>query len=399
VAAAFLTLMPSPPAEAVAAQATAVGAAQPPRPAIFSPVVDLLCVGGLSILLIVPMLLSGREDLAFLNIGVLIWMQALINYSHFMASYRIIYRDREMIRRHRWAAIWMPMILLGYALLALWQAQQQRPLLVGVMVAVGSGYLAWHYTGQVWGMMASYTYLAGGRIDKSERLLIRSSLRILLVWHLVWFVNIWFRQTSLPEPFWLVPLYQAVTAATLLAAVLGGLGILKIRLRSGSFPPARALVAWIAIFVWYAAMWRWGLPALFLVQLAHAIQYLEFPARVELNRATRTAATRATGHMALYGAGLLAASFLVVLAVPGPAMSVVAGFLGLEPNKVAPVLILTFINIHHYFTDGVAWKLGNPEVRKDLFSHVNPATVPLPAGPAGPANPAGGKRKRRPVER
>ena len=84
------------------------------------------------------------------------------------------------------------------------------------------------------------------------------------------------------------------------------------------------------------------------------------------------------------------------LAVPGPAMSVVANFLGLEPNKVAPVLILTFINIHHYFTDGVAWKLGNPEVRKDLFSHVNPATVPLPAGPA---NPTGGKQKRRPVDR
>ena len=130
-----------------------------------------------------------------------------------------------------------------------------------------------------------------------------------------------------------------------------------------------------SISAWYAAMWRWGLPALFLVQLAHALQYLEFPARVELNRATRTARTRAAGHMALYAAGLLAASFLVILAVPGPAMSVVATFLGMEPNRVAPVLVLTFINIHHYFTDGVAWKLSNPEVRKDLFAHVNPGAL------------------------
>ncbi len=361
---------------------TSAEAVAPRRAAILSPIVDLLCVGGLSIVVIVPLLVSDREELGFLNIGALIWIQALINYSHFMASYRIIYRDRQMILRHKWASIWMPLILLGYGLIALWQAQLQHPLLVGVMVAVGSGYLAWHYTGQVWGMMASYTYLAGGRFDKSERILIRSSLRILLAWHLVWFASIWYRQTSLPEPFWLVPLYQMISAATVLALVLGALGILKVGLRTGRFPPARALVAWIAIFVWYAAMWRWGLPALFLVQLAHALQYLEFPARVELNRATRTAATRAAGHMAFYGAGLLTASFLVILAVPGPAMSAVATFLEIEPNKVAPLLILTFINIHHYFTDGVAWKLSNPEVRKDLFAHVNPgappATVPSP---------------------
>jgi hypothetical protein len=31
-----------------------------------------------------------------------------------------------------------------------------------------------------------------------------------------------------------------------------------------------------------------------------------------------------------------------------------------------------FINIHHYFTDGVIWKISNPEVRKDLFAHVLP---------------------------
>ena len=52
------------------------------------------------------------------------------------------------------------------------------------------------------------------------------------------------------------------------------------------------------------------------------------------------------------------------------AMSVVATFLGTEPNKVAALLILGFINLHHYFTDGVAWKLSNPEVRKDLFAHL-----------------------------
>src|SRR5262249_57912232 len=98
--------------------AEAVGAS-PSRAAIISPLVDLLCVGGLSILIIVPLLLSGQEQLGFATVGVLIWTQSLINYSHFMASYRIIYRDREMIRRHKWAALWVPLIMLIFVVAAL----------------------------------------------------------------------------------------------------------------------------------------------------------------------------------------------------------------------------------------------------------------------------------------
>ena len=61
---------------------------------------------------------------------------------------------------------------------------------------------------------------------------------------------------------------------------------------------------------------------------------------------------------------------MVVLAVPGPAMSLVANFLGATPNNAAAALVLYFINIHHYFTDGVIWKISNPDVRKELFAHV-----------------------------
>ena len=357
---------------------------------ILSPAIDLLCVGGLSILLIVPLLASGRADLLFLDIGVLIWIHALINYSHFMASYRIIYRDREMILRHKWASMGVPLVLLVYCLVAFWQASQGPPLLIGALSLVASSYLAWHYTGQAWGMMASQTYLAGQRFEPLERSLIRAGLRILLVWHVVWFLRIWIGETRLPEPLWLEPLYRVITAATALAAVLGGAGILKFWFRTGRGLPARALVPWVAIFVWYAAMWRWGLPALFLVQLAHAIQYLEFPIRVELNRATRAAAAKATVHMAGYVALLLAASFLIILTVPGTAMSALADFLGTTPKKAASLLVLAFINVHHYFTDGVAWKLSNPEVRKDLFAH-----LPAPAEAGSKAPRSKGKAPRR----
>jgi len=333
---------------------------------ILSPVIDFLLVGGLSVIIFVPLLLSGRSDLVLIGAGAQAWVATLINMPHFMASYRLVYRSRETIMRHKWASIYVPAILLVYIVIALWEAQSS-PALVVVLISVASAYLAWHYTGQVWGMMASYAYLGGTPFEKIERTLIRTGLRILLAWHVVWFLY-----TELANPTRVRPVYYALSAATLVAFALGVAGIVRMRRRTGMLPPARALMAWVAIFVWYAVMAR-DPKAIFWIQIAHAIQYLAFPIRVEINRTVAghaKSAGRFAGHMALYAAGLLGMSYLIAQVVPGPAMSVVADVFGEEPGKVAPVLILMFINIHHYFTDGVIWKISNPEVRKELFAHV-----------------------------
>jgi hypothetical protein len=34
--------------------------------------------------------------------------------------------------------------------------------------------------------------------------------------------------------------------------------------------------------------------------------------------------------------------------------------------------VISFINLHHYFIDGVIWKIRNPQVRRDLFGHLQP---------------------------
>ena len=339
------------------------------RPSILSPIVDFLLVGGLSLIVFVPLLMSGRTDLVLVGAGAQAWLAATINMPHFMASYRLIYRSREMILRHKWASIYVPAILIIYSAFALWEARQS-PVLVIVLVSVSSAYLAWHYPGQVWGMMASYAYLGGAKFERSERLLIRTGLRILLAWQVTWFLY-----TQLRDPSIVRPVYLLISAGTVVAFVLGAIGILKMRLRTGKFPPARALVAWLAIFSWYAVMAR-DPKALFWIQIAHALQYLAFPIRVEMNRtASEPAASskKFVGHMIIYGAGLLAISIIVARVVPASAMSVVGNVFGEEPGRAAPILILMIINIHHYFTDGVIWKISDPEVRRELFSHVKAA--------------------------
>ena len=333
--------------------------------AILTPTIDLLLVGGLSLIVFVPLLLSGRKDLVIIGASAQAMLAGMINMPHFMASYRLVYRDRESILRHKWASIYVPAILLAYMGLAIvesWRSPNSHVLVI-VLVTVSSTYLAWHYTGQVWGMMASFAYLEGVSFSRSERLLIRTGLRILLVWHLSWFLY-----TQLRDPTRVEALYRIVSAGTVVAFALGAAGLIQLWRRTGKRPPLRAIVAWLAIFAWYAMMAR-DPKALFWIQIAHALQYLAFPIRVEMNRTTQ-ARRPALKYMLLYAAGLLGASVLAALIIPKATMGAIGRIFGEEPGKAAPILILMFINIHHYFTDGVIWKISNPEVRKELFAHV-----------------------------
>jgi len=347
---------------------TAYGVAAKAHGSIISPVVDFLSVGGLSLLLMIPLLLSGRRDLVLIGAGAQAWIATAINMPHFMASYRLVYGSKAMMRAHKWAAFYIPGILLMYIVVAI-LASQTSQTMVFVLITVSSLYLAWHYTGQVWGMMASFAYLDGQSFDKTERLLIRTSLRILLVWHLAWFLY-----TQLRDPSRVTLIYYIASGAMSVAFVLGAVGLVRMSRRTGRRTPTLAIVAWLAIFTWYALMAR-DPKALFWVQIAHAIQYLAFPVRMELNQASsapKTSKSVVAMHMVLYAIGLLVISFLVGQVVPVSLMGVVGRMFGEEPAQAAPILILMFINIHHYFTDGVLWKISNPEVRKQLFAHVKP---------------------------
>ncbi len=322
--------------------------------------------------------------------GVQAWIAALVNMPHFMASYRMVYRTKASILVHRWAAIYIPALLIAYILFAVVMSRT-TDLYVTLLMTVQGGYLAWHYTGQAWGMMATYAWMDGRPFGALERRLVRGGLYILLAWHVIWFFHHGF-------PSWrLDPLYQGATLLSAFALAGGLVGFGLMHARTGRMPPGRALIAWAAIFVWYAAMAR-DPRAIFWVQIAHAVQYLMFPLRVEANRTARAGADRrrVARHMTIFVIALLGASVVMAVLVPAGAMAVAADWLGRRPGEIAGMSLLAFLNIHHYFTDGVVWKLRNPEVRQDLFGHL-PATstTPAPASSAPVAAPALTRRQRR----
>ncbi len=337
-------------------------------PSIVSPFVDALAIGGLSILVLVPLLVLDRTDVLLLNAGVQAWVGALVNMPHFLASYRMVYRTRESIRAHPWAAIYIPALLLSACIGAV-IASRWTDVPVSALLTISSTYLAWHYTSQAWGMIATFTYLDGNPFNAIERRLVRSSLYILAAWHVVWFFYLGYDQVVD-----LTPLYTGLSVLTAVALAMGLAGFAMHRARTGRIAPLRAWIPWIAIFVWYGAMARIGLPALFIVQIAHALQYLIFPFRVEMNRTRRTVGAGPGQLVAfqimIYLIVLLVGSIIASILLPLGAMAVVTSWIGSRPGQVVGFAISAFFNIHHYFTDGVVWKLRDPAVRADLFGHI-----------------------------
>ena len=317
-------------------------------------------------------------------IGVLI-LGTFINAPHFMASYLLFYRNKAQITQHRWAAVYVPLILFLIIIYAFLTPNPEvanprvNAAAVDLLTVVSAILLAWHYTGQAWGMTGAFAYIHGIRMDEMERKLIRCGYHTLLVWHIIWaclfiirndepmiarnFSD--FAKTFSNQVPSVLLVYNVWSVVVLLTIPLGIFGFIRIRRRTGIMPPLRCFAPWVAIYLWYALIWAY--PEVFwLLQIFHALQYLVFPLRVELNQYSAKQ-KRSDTKQFLHGV-----AYYLVLVVVGfavfelPAVSLVRtggnlNFLG---------VIAAFVNIHHYFIDGAIWKIRNPQVRKDLFAHL-----------------------------
>lgn len=349
----------------------APGAPQTKTPrALLLPSVDLLLTGGASLIVLAVILAMGIHPLNRFDLGTLVVFGILINWPHFIASYRLLYATNERVQRHRAASIYVPAVLGLYSVYAVVMVSDQ-PVHTQLLILAGSIYLARHYTGQVWGMMASFAYIEGMSFAPEERRLVRVGLALIMFWHVAWAANLSIYRVSpaLVEPA--RRLYEVAGWVAVTGFLVGMVGLGRMARRTGRIPPARVLVPWLSIHVWYLAMAR-DPTTLLLVQIAHALQYLAFPLRIELNNqapSARFAWRRAGWHLAGW--------ILVGLAVFEGAEPLfracyeLAGGQGPLPGLVSGVLI-SAIAIHHYFIDGALYKLRNPEVRRALFAHLEP---------------------------
>jgi hypothetical protein len=363
----------------------------PSRHAIVSPVVDTICVGGLSIVATLGLLafVPAPLDKHFPTLAVLL-LSALVTWPHFLSSYRLLYSSRESILTYRKASIFFPAVIAAYGVFAISRASADKAYM-NLMWLIAGVYAARHYTGQTWGMIASFAHMEGVPPSARERSVMQWGLHSVMTWHIVWATaqgvgGIGGVAPSLaPIARWLDARIDPLAA---IGFVLGLTALGMMARRTRSLPPARVVVPWLALFGWYALLRR-DPTSLVVVQAAHSLQYLVFPLRIEETRRDPSARPLTARRAALWLGALLVLGVGVFAGIPALFRLCYVGAGGTDAVANAFLLVfLSAVNIHHFFIDGCLYKLRNPAVRRDLFAHLEAHPDPGPAGAPSAVAPA-----------
>lgn len=338
-----------------------------------SPAVDFVCIGGLSLAVCLGLWLFGEVPFDQQVPALLTYALTVgITWPHFLSAYRLLYANRESVFTYRVASIYFPAALIAYGVFALTQVPD--PTHVQILSLTAGVYLARHYTGQTWGMMASFAHVSEARFLDSERRWCQLSLHLIMLWHVVWALAQSIERLAPAVASYAEWLDARVDPLAYLSFALGLYGLGQMTRRLGRVPDPRVIVPWLALYSWYALL-RKDPTSLVVVQLSHALQYLIFPLRIEENRSeVGGPLPYVDPKRALYWfVGLVAVGFAAFAGVPmlfrlAYADAGGSGELGVAFTSV----FISFVNIHHYFVDGCLYKLRNPAVRRDLFAHLAP---------------------------
>ena len=146
--------------------------------------------------------------------------------------------------------------------------------------------------------------------------------------------------------------------------------VIPIHRKTGRWPPLNTVVSVLSLYLWQQTFW-WPFGfQLWMVPLAHAIQYLTFVHRVEAGGFRELSKGEENPRLAKKPGPFY--FILLTLAV------MLLGFLGFEGipiwlDRLHPSSIMTanffviaaniLINVHHYFIDGAVWRSPESKVR------------------------------------
>lgn len=343
---------------------------------LFSRGVDAWVLYRLSLLCMIFLLLGSVlgfwGDLKALDLNdifIVFILQTLLNWPHFMASYKILYLDYRDWQKYLGAMVLIPLLLIFTFVVVVWLLVTGELALANnisyLIWLAAAFYLAWHYVGQAWGVMSCGMLQSRLHIDSSDRRKLYWSTRVMLIWHVCWGLQ---QLGDFPYLQWARSDF-VMNAANLLAMVSFFLGLRifqKLYAKNGSVDD-RIWGAWLLLYVWYLVIFIEPRFVIF-VQLSHALQYMIFPAKIEFSKNSLEHSITRSGFKNVRSLVLTYFALVVV----GWLCFVSIGYFSPNNNSLLVIagLIAACINIHHYFTDGAIWKLGDPVVRSRLLRSI-----------------------------
>jgi hypothetical protein len=348
-------------------------AAAEPTPHLYfvNGLIDFACIGGASLVafaVIGAVFGSGsvRAEWLWTTAALLTWV---CNYPHFAATSHRLYHRREHIAQFPFTALAVPPLVVAGVIGSFASPDVVAPFFVKLFL-LWSGY---HYSGQTVGVTLIYARRAGFVATGAARLALSGFVfgtylttiaRAEAALGAQAFYGIQCPTLGLPQFVAVLAEYAMWTCGA--AFVLLALGWCVRHRRP--LPPVVLLPA-ASQFVWFIAGARDPNFAVF-VPFFHSLQYLliawatHVKERVEQGEEPPSRSL-VLGESVRWGVVIVPAGALLFWMLPHAlASSTGTGF-----QFAAPV-VLAGVQIHHFFVDGVIWKLKNPRAASPVHANV-----------------------------
>ncbi|MCZ6638018.1 MAG: hypothetical protein O7C66_07480 [Alphaproteobacteria bacterium] len=360
------------------------------------PVVDFLCLGGGSLIVLIPLLLFRPAEASVpVLAGISIAIANVINHPNFAHSYQIFYRNfrikafgqdyRPRLRaRYVLAGIFVPIALIAFFAISIASGDAE---LLGFGANIMLFLVGWHYVKQGYGMIIVDSVLKRQFFTHSEKkvLLINSYAYGITYWVLANYIvserNYWgLKFYMFPFPSFIV--YAIVGIASVTTAIMLYTLARKWMTNKKNLPANGVIAYLMTLYMWLFL--RLDPVVVFVIPAFHSLQYLVVVWRYKL-KAERDRAD-AGERPRLMVRGLAVPSKAVLRFTVFILVGICLGYIGFwwiplyldsvvlyDRETFGATLFLfmfwIFINVHHYFLDNVMWRRENPDTGKYLFSH------------------------------
>ena len=327
--------------------------------------VDSLLIGGASLLLYALFRLrpemASSPAVASLA-ATLVWV---CNYPHFASTNYRLYHSRASIAQYPLTSYVTPIVVAAAVIGCYVSPENIAPMFIKL-------YLLWspyHFSGQTLGITMVYARRSGFIIDGWLRRSLTAFIFLTFLVQNAWaevgrHVNPFYgvQYPTLGVPAWLPQTLTKLMWIALAATI--ALLIWKV-VNGGQRVPLIVLLPAFTQYVWFVAT-----PAgqfAYMVPFFHSLQYLLIAWNVQLKEglgerkrepSVRFVWTESSRWMAINIAG----GYVLFWALPH-----LGSHFG-QPLVFSTAVMLAGIQIHHFFVDGVIWRLHNPAARSPLSS-------------------------------
>jgi len=325
---------------------------------------DFAVIGGLSIVVFLLLRLISNGGTRPEVVQAVAVTSIFVNYPHFSATVYRLYQNLDNVRQFPVTAIGVPLLMIAGVAASLWQPEWVAPYFVTLFL-IWSPY---HYSGQTIGITMLYARRSGFVVGPRQRIALSTFVYSTFILSFVSSRNdqpIIRYGVSIPVihfPAW----FGAILIATMCVGATVFLWFVFIWCRSQrSVPPLIILLPAVAQFVWFMPGRQTAMFYEF-VPLFHSLQYLYIAWAMQIGlRLGQPAHGKAAGSVwqetFRWGVRNYIGGMLLFIALPWLLCWIDV------PLLTSAGIIIAAVNIHHFFVDGVIWKLRDARETSPLM--------------------------------